>query len=63
MIKNKITNISRVKLEFFVKVDNSEDKFVSVEPGEVVFSDGEEMTKSMRVFERKKLISKKTSKL
>lgn len=57
MIKNKITNISRVKLEFFVKVDNSEDKFVSVEPGEVVFSDGEEMTKSMRVFERKKLIS------
>lgn len=57
MIKNKITNISSVKLEFFVKVDNAEDKLVSVEPGEVVFSDGEEMTKSMRVFERKNLIS------
>lgn len=57
MIKNKITNISSIKLEFFVKVENSEDSLVSVEPGEIVFSDGEEMTKSMRVFERKKLIS------
>jgi hypothetical protein len=57
MIKNKITNTSNIKLEFFVKVDNSEDKLVSIEPGEVVFSDGEEMTKSMRVFERKNLIS------
>jgi hypothetical protein len=57
MIKNKVTNISNIKLEFFVKVKNSEDTLISIEPGEVVFSDGEEMTKSMRIFERKKLIS------
>lgn len=57
MIKNKITNISNIKLEFFVKVNDSDDVLVSVEPGEVAFSDGEEMTKSMRVFERKNLIS------
>lgn len=57
MIKNKITNISNVRLEFFVKVDNSDDVLVSVEPGDVVFSDGEEPTRSMRVFERKNLIS------
>jgi len=57
MIKNKITNISNIKLEFFIKVENSDDIIVSIEPKEVVFSDGDEMTKSMRVFERKKLIS------
>jgi hypothetical protein len=57
MIKNKITNISSVKLEFFIKVDNSDDVLVSIEPGDVVFSDGEEPTRSMRVFERKNLIS------
>ncbi len=57
MIKNKITNISNIKLEFFVKVKDSDDILVSVNPGEVIFSDGEEMTKSMRVFERKNLIS------
>lgn len=57
MIKTKITNISNVRLEFFVKVDNSDDVLVSVEPGGVVFSDGEEPTRSMRVFERKNLIS------
>ena len=53
MIKNKITNISSIKLEFFVKVDNSDDNLASIEPGGVVFSDGEEPTRSMRVFERK----------
>ena len=57
MIKNKITNISNIKLEFFVKVENSDDVLVSVGPGEVAFSDGEEPTRSMRVFERKDLIS------
>lgn len=57
MIKNKITNISSIKLEFFVKVDNSDDILASIEPGGVVFSDGEEPTRSMRVFERKNLIS------
>lgn len=57
MIKNKVTNISNIKLEFFVKAENSDDILVSIEPGEVTFSDGEEMTKSMRVFERKNLIS------
>jgi hypothetical protein len=57
MIKNKITNISNIKLEFFVKVKDSDDILVSINPGEVIFSDGEEMTKSMRVFERKNLIS------
>jgi hypothetical protein len=57
MIKNKITNISNIRLEFFVKVENSDDVLVSVGPGEVVFSDGEEPTRSMRVFERKDLIS------
>lgn len=57
MIKNKITNISNIKLEFFVKAENSDDILASIEPGEVIFSDGEEMTKSMRVFERKNLIS------
>ena len=56
MIKNKITNISNVKLEFFVKTKNSDDTLISVEPGQVVFSDGEEATRSMRVFERKNLI-------
>jgi hypothetical protein len=57
MIKNKVTNISNIKLEFFVKAENSDDTLASIEPGEVTFSDGEEMTKSMRVFERKNLIS------
>jgi hypothetical protein len=57
MIKNKVTNISNIKLEFFVKAENSDDILASIEPGEVTFSDGEEMTKSMRVFERKNLIS------
>lgn len=57
MIKNKITNISNIKLEFFVKVENSDDVLVSINPSEITFSDGEEMTKSMRVFERKNLIS------
>jgi hypothetical protein len=57
MIKNKITNISNIRLEFFVKVENSDDVLVSVGPGEVAFSDGEEPTRSMRVFERKDLIS------
>jgi hypothetical protein len=57
MIKNKVTNISSIKLEFFVKAENSDDILASIEPGEVTFSDGEEMTKSMRVFERKNLIS------
>ena len=57
MIKNKITNISNIKLEFFVKVENSDDVLVSVGPGEIAFSDGEEPTRSMRVFERKDLIS------
>lgn len=57
MIKNKITNISNIKLEFFVKAENSDDILASIEPGEITFSDGEEMTKSMRVFERKNLIS------
>lgn len=57
MIKNKVTNISSIKLEFFVKAENSDDILASIEPGEITFSDGEEMTKSMRVFERKNLIS------
>jgi len=57
MTRSKITNISKVKLEFFIKVEGSEDVLVSINPGEVVFSDGEDLTKSMRVFERKNLIS------
>lgn len=57
MIKNKITNISNIKLEFFIKIKDSDDILVSINPGDVIFSDGEEMTKSMRVFERKNLIS------
>jgi hypothetical protein len=57
MVKNKITNISNVKLEFFIKLKDSDDVLISVEPGHVVFSDGEEITRSMRVFERKNLIT------
>lgn len=57
MIKSKITNISSVKIELFIKVHNSYDILVAIKPGDVVFSDGGEPTRSMRVFERKNLIS------
>ncbi len=57
MKRNKITNVSGVKLEFFVKREDAEDILVSLEPGSVCFSDGDEMTKSMRIFLRKNLLT------
>lgn len=56
MKKIKITNTSGVKLEFFVKIKDSEDKLISLEPGTSCFSDGLETTKSIRIFERKGLL-------
>jgi hypothetical protein len=56
MKRNKIKNISDLKLEFFIKEENSEDKLVLLEPGSVCFSDGDEMTKSMKIFLRKNLL-------
>lgn len=57
MKRNKIVNVSGVKLEFFVKVEGAEDQLISLEPGAVCFSDGEEFTKSMRIFHRKNLLN------
>ena len=56
MKRNKITNVSGINLKFFVKVENSEDKLIDLEPGSVCFSDGSEMTKSMRILQRKNLL-------
>ena len=53
MKRLKITNNSDIKLEFFVKRDNSEDTLVSLEPGATCFSDGEELTRSLKIFNRK----------
>ena len=57
MIKNKITNISNVLLDLFIKSENLEDVLVTLKPGDVCFSQGEELSKSVIIFNRKNLIS------
>lgn len=56
MKRNKITNTSGVRLEFFIKKEGLDDILISLGPDEVSFSDGDEMTKSMRIFLRKNLL-------
>lgn len=56
MKKIKITNVSGVKLEFFIRFEDSDDKLVSLDPGVSCFSHGTTLTKSMRIFDRKGLL-------
>jgi len=56
MKKIKITNVSGVKLKFFIRFEDSDDKLVSLEPDASCFSYGTTPTKSMRIFDRKGLI-------
>jgi hypothetical protein len=56
MKRIKITNVSGVKLEFFIRFEDSDDKLVSLEPGASCFSFGTTFTKSMRIFDRKGLL-------
>jgi len=56
MKRIKITNISGVKLEFFIRFEDSDDKLISLEPGASCFSFGTTFTKSMRIFDRKGLL-------
>lgn len=55
MTKFLIKNISTASLEFLVK-DNSEDILMALQPGESGYADSV-YTNSMRIFERKNLIS------
>lgn len=56
MKKNKVTNISNIKLSFFLKQDK-EDVRIVLSPGETSWCDYETSTRSMALYERKKLIN------
>ena len=55
MKKTKVENISKIKLELFLK-QNKEDVRVTLNPGESSWCDHESTTKSMILYERKNLI-------
>lgn len=55
MKKTKVENVSKIKLDFFVK-QNKEDVRIVLKPGESSWCDHGSITKSMILYERKNLI-------